>query len=207
MQGALPNRPQAELESFCQCTEDEARAAGASEGELLNDLLDLERDPKALAPSKTQAAARACFEQAVSRVDAEADEEFQRTAEARNAGDARVTYRWKAWIRAGGGMQQLEPPEDTWPIEIAGVACELGPVLREEHLDGEIWQRDVMRTFDCPGAQVKMMGTRFRPSYTGCSYSRDGKTGIEGGANFDVRLREGEEPVGTLMLSCERTDR
>jgi hypothetical protein len=104
-------------------------------------------------------------------------------------------------------MQQLEPPEDAWPIEIAGVACELGPVLREEHLDGEIWNRDVMRNFDCPGAHVKMMGTRFRPSYTGCSHSRDGKTGIEGGANFDVRLREGEKPVGTLMLSCERTDR
>jgi acetyl esterase/lipase len=60
---------------------------------------------------------------------------------------------------------------------------------------------------DCRGAHVKMMGTRFRPSYTGCSHSRDGKTGIEGGANFDVRLREGEKPVGTLMLSCERTDR
>jgi hypothetical protein len=206
MQAALPKAGAAGLEAFCQCTEGRARTNGASQTELMGYVTALEQDPKAKAPPKIQGAAVACFQQEIQKVNRQADEAFRRTAERRNQGDAQLAYRWTAWRRTSDGLEELEAPSGAWPVEIGGVACELGAARTREHLDGRTWMRDVVRTLTCPGAEVKVTGTQILPSYVGCSHSRDGAIGIEGRGMFEVRPRGGGQALGSLMLACDRSD-
>jgi hypothetical protein len=207
LEGALPQGSASAFEGFCRCTAGRARADGATEAELLGYATALERDPRAVAPTKLQAAAATCFQQDVDRVNQQLREDFQRTAAARNEGNEDVACRFTAWRRTDSGLDELAVPQGAWKLEIGGIACELEPARTEERLDGEIWMRDVIRTLHCPGAEVSVQGTQIRPGYTGCSYSRDGAIGVAGGATFEVRPHDGGAPVGSLMLSCSRTDR
>jgi hypothetical protein len=206
MRASLPKARPADLQAFCVCTESRARRDGSTEAELMGYVADLEQDPKAVAPPKIRGAAVACFQQELRKADGEGDEEFRRTVDRRNRGDARVSYRWTAWRRTSRGLEKLAPARGDWPIEIGGVACELKAARSQERLDGKIWMRDVVRTLECHGAEVKVTGTQIIPSHAGCSHSRDGAIRIEGRTMFEVRPRSGGKSVGSLMLACDRSD-
>jgi hypothetical protein len=206
MQGVLPKGRPTEIEAFCSCTETRARTDGATEKMLLDYVDGLERDPKGEAPPAIQRAASACFEKQIRRVNDQAREDYERSAAARNRSRAHAAYRWTAWIRSGGPLQELELSQDEWEGEVGGVTCRLQEARTRERRDGALWVRDVIRTLDCPGAEVTFTGTEITPGHTGCSHTRDGKLGIEGRARFEVRPRSGDVPGGSFMLACDRID-